>query len=75
MKDEACSECKFWPDPIPPGTSSLEVEDLEGRCRRHPPVYVGTDSEPRANAIQCACHWVQPVTFGNDWCGEFRRKS
>lgn len=54
-----CDECRFW---VP---SALELNDglgppSTGECHRYPVVF--------ANG------WRQPITDGDDWCGEFQSK-
>lgn len=47
-----CDECGYWRPVTRPAES--------GQCRRYPPTFRPSDSQPRF-----------PETASSDWCGEF----
>jgi hypothetical protein len=57
-----CSGCRWWQF-YPAEGSDPNSQHAVGYCRRFPP----TRRENGAGA------W--PITFGNDWCGEYADKS
>lgn len=80
MSAEACRNCLYWASVAPPDGSDWRTDhpfhgfsDM-GRCRRHPPAFLGqqpVDDEREYAEWQGA---AQPVTADDDWCGEHRPK-
>jgi hypothetical protein len=82
--ERRCSNCEFWSEK----TESLDIhiDDTEGMCRLNPPVLshvthkILTDAgefsefENAVDEVYGAAVWSQPVTYGMDWCGQFRQK-
>ncbi len=57
-----CSGCRWW-HYHPTEGADADSEQAVGYCRRFPP-------SRRENGVGA---W--PITFGNDWCGEYAEKS
>lgn len=57
-----CADCRWWHF-HPTEGAQPGTEQSVGYCRRFPP-------SRRENGVGA---W--PITFGNDWCGEFADKS
>jgi hypothetical protein len=57
-----CSGCRWWHYHPTEGTER-DSDEAVGFCRRFPPTR-------RENGVGA---W--PITFGNDWCGEYKEKS
>ena len=57
-----CSGCRWWHF-HPTEGAEPDSEQAVGYCRRFPPAR-------RENGVGA---W--PITFGNDWCGEYAEKS
>ncbi|MDO7843430.1 hypothetical protein [Sphingomonas immobilis] len=84
MTDQ-CNRCRFWQVDIKSAEFDDEPHSY-GRCRRYPPkisdhmasISVGTPSfgqqyDPEDPADNISLYWagLVPVTFCNDWCGEY----
>lgn len=70
MTKERCAKCKFW-DRHPELEDKHEY-DAENICRRNPPVFIPIPENDPKDSCQSANQWAQPVTYGGDWCGEFK---
>jgi hypothetical protein len=57
-----CSGCRWWHF-HPTEGADRDSDQAVGYCRRFPPTR-------RDNGVGA---W--PITFGNDWCGEYAEKS
>jgi hypothetical protein len=57
-----CSGCRWW-NFHPTEGADRDSDQAVGYCRRFPPTR-------RENGVGA---W--PITFGNDWCGEYAEKS
>lgn len=77
--EHGCSDCKFY----------RSIGDDVGECRRYPPVILGEflriDGRRGAErgedqdvamweSANDPTSWSWPVTFGSEWCGEFKPK-
>lgn len=68
--EEVCRTCRFW--------SMFRKADDLGTCQRHPPVLdlvhaLVAASNGDADAVTDSAEpWVQPVTLGDDRCGEHK---
>ena len=58
----ACSACRWWDLRPIEGVEADSVQAV-GFCRCHPPTR-------RENGVGA---W--PITFGNDWCGEYAERA
>lgn len=58
MVSNECSFCMYW--------DILYNTDSVGRCRRYTPV-INHQQNRRTTG-----EW--PITYENDWCGEFKKK-
>ena len=58
----SCSDCRWWHFQATEG-QERGSDTAVGYCRRFPPAR-------RENGVGA---W--PITFGNDWCGEYAEKS
>ncbi len=72
--NQQCDGCKFW-------KHREDKDDIEpiGHCRRFPPSLASLEEEPGEPAKNAASilepyHFRFPVTFHDDWCGEFKPK-
>lgn len=81
MHSKTCEDCFFWE--LLSRWEDREIEETtEGYCRRYPPVINQTFVEINADgdSVQACeesadkCSWSQPVTFPDDWCGEWKEK-
>lgn len=85
---ERTSKGELYPFEGPPDTDEDTGEPLIGQCQRHPPTLVGllvdrclklplyANNHATHNAstvIRHASRW--PVTWIDDWCGEWKPKS
>lgn len=82
MRDrvEQCGKCRFW-DPLRDGDKTgggvfddgnYDVHDNgTGRCRRMPPTSSRSELPLGADAMAAAGAAYWPVTWDEDWCGEF----
>lgn len=61
-----CNNCRFWQRKADFETRDVERQLGAGWCYRYPPVpvYCGAEEE-------IATYW--PVTFPEEWCGEFKK--
>lgn len=75
-----CDKCRFW-EPWKPEDHKPHPNDIEGKCRRFPPVLsdagvadcVNADESEAAEVPNNMYVWFQPITSGDDWCGEFKQ--
>lgn len=81
MDGQTCENCIFWK--LLHFYEDKEIEETtEGYCRRYPPVINQTVIEIGAEGDGIdACEeaarkssWDQPVTFPDQWCGEWKAK-
>ena len=67
VEKKHCSECKWWDNKHPKLDFAPKVDGLAspGFCRKH-----------RPGAYSLKNYWIglQPITDGNEWCGEYREK-
>lgn len=71
-----CDECKWWKIT---GSSERKKEttdpdDLEGFCRRYPPVLNAAsliEDKDAFHGQSDSLYWCNPVTTASDFCGEF----
>lgn len=79
--EAACARCRFWQvlqDGDETGRGSFDDGcysgpfEQTGRCRRNPPSTRRPDWHPTSSDAGDAAHSAYwPVTWDNDWCGEF----
>jgi hypothetical protein len=72
---EACKFCIYWRDK----TFSIEDDKHIAKCKRYPPQLNTFEDGIRFNAGEAGAEaerfcWYQPVTYDDDWCGEFKPK-
>ena len=74
MPNEFCGECLFWKI-FAEAKSRPDAPSGLGSCCRYPPVldhhYVAMVDNESTDSSSC---WANPVTEGDEWCGEFKRK-
>jgi hypothetical protein len=58
---EECSNCKFW----------LVFTDVEGFCRRYPPVPFAEVSGSESGGTIKQDYF--PETVSTEWCGEYKK--
>lgn len=63
-----CDTCRFWQRGNDIGQVTSDDHD-EGWCRRHAP-HVAAPKEG-SHSAEYEARW--PVTWANDWCGEYMR--
>lgn len=72
-----CAACRYWDQSCSPDSKRRREIDLHGHasglCRRYPPhldaaTYAGHQSDI---VTESPCAFVQPLTWSDDWCGEF----
>ena len=61
---KSCSDCAYW---------LKDNEDAaRGSCHRYPPQGVAVlESNAIGLVVGQLCRWLFPVTYSEDWCGEF----
>lgn len=69
-----CDECQFWKVQ---SNSNGHVDDIVGKCHRFPPQLDPIYAGKREDEGGCGCEalvgcWYQPLSTGEDWCGEFK---
>ena len=80
---ECCENCLFWAEfegSGPPLDTPIPgcPDEGYGYCRRYPPVLLRPlrdEEDPHDTDLrggECRPGWAQPLTLGNDWCGEWR---
>lgn len=81
MITEGCASCRFWKQLDPDGDSAdadggYEVTEFgTGLCRRLPPASRRTELESSLNSMDAARTAFWPVTWDEDWCGEFETRA
>ena len=73
-----CDLCRWWRE----YDHKPHRDDSEGKCMRFPPVQNvaaateegtgnGIGQQEMTDVVDGSWYWVQPVTTGDDYCGEF----
>ena len=73
-----CETCKFWDQSCSPQSkrkAERRLHDAEsGLCRRYPAALDATyapNMEDKDLVTESPTAFVQPLTWGDDWCGEW----
>lgn len=73
MAERRCKNCKWWDNKHPRLAFAPEVQGVAtpGFCRKHKPgAYTLANDKKEAFAIG-----IQPITDGDESCGEFREEA
>ncbi len=77
MSDANCETCQWWQQLDPNGEGAATdggytVSDFgTGLCRRMPP-WLKLRPDPATDSADAAAAAIWPVTWDEDWCGEYQ---